>query len=44
MQDATSESVTPAHVDQGYSCEKAADAAQALGIRLQGVKLPEARC
>ena len=40
IQDATGDSVRLAHVDQGYTCEAAADAA--AGIALHVVKLPEA--
>ena len=43
VQDATGESVTLAYVDQGYTGEQAADAAQAHGIRLEVVKLPDAK-
>ncbi len=43
MQDATGDSVTLAYVDQGYTGKQAADAAQAHGIRLELVKLPEAK-
>ena len=43
VQDATGDSVTLAYVDQGYTGEQAADAAQADGIRLEVVKLPEAK-
>ena len=43
VQDATGQSVELAYVDQGYTGERAADAAQAEGIRLQVVKLPEAK-
>ena len=43
VQDATGQSVEVAYVDQGYTGERAANAAQAEGIRLQVVKLPEAK-
>ncbi len=43
VQAATGESVTLAYVDQGYTGEQAAEAAQAHGIRLEVVKLPEAK-
>jgi transposase len=43
VQDATGEHVEVAFVDQGYTGEQAAEDAAAQGIRLQGVKLPEAR-
>ncbi len=43
VQDATGESVELAYVDQGYTGESAAADAQAHGIRLEVVKLPEAR-
>jgi transposase len=43
VQDATGESVTLAYVDQGYTGEPAAEAAQAHGIKLEVVKLPEAK-
>ncbi|MBA2716975.1 MAG: IS5 family transposase [Propionibacteriales bacterium] len=43
VQDATGESVSLAYVDQGYTGEQAADAAQAHGIRLEVVKLPDAK-
>ena len=43
VQDATGESVTLAYVDQGYTGENAAEAAQAHGIRLGVVKLPDAK-
>ena len=42
VQAATGESVEVAFVDQGYTGEPAADAAAALGIRLEVVKLPAA--
>jgi transposase len=43
IQDATGENVTLAYVDQGYSGERAADAARAQGIALHVVRLPEAK-
>ena len=43
IQEATGESVTLAYVDQGYTGDKAADAAQERGITLEVVKLPEAK-
>jgi transposase len=43
VQEATGESVEMAFVDMGYTGEKAAEQAQAHGIRLEVVKLPEAR-
>jgi len=43
IQDATGESVELAFVDQGYTGEKAAEAAGAQGIKLHVVKLPEAK-
>ena len=43
VQDATGEHVEVAFVDQGYTGEQAAEDAAAQGIRLQVVKLPEAR-
>ena len=43
VQDATGESVTLAYVDQGYTGEQAANAAQAHGIRLEVVKRPDAK-
>ena len=43
VQDATGQSVTLAYVDQGYTGEQAADAAQAHGIRLDVVKLLQAK-
>lgn len=42
-QEATGETVKVAFVDQGYTGEAAAQAAQAHGIELQVVKLPEAK-
>ncbi len=44
VQDATGESVTLAYVDQGYTGERAAKAAQAHGIALEVVKLADAKC
>ena len=43
VQEATDLNVEIAFVDQGYTGEAAAQAAQAEGIRLEVVKLPEAR-
>ena len=43
IQEATGESVTLAYVDQGYTGDKAAEAAQERGITLEVVKLPEAK-
>ncbi len=43
VQDATGESVTLAYVDQGYTGEQPARDAQAHGITLEVVKLPEAK-
>jgi transposase len=43
VQDATGESVELAFVDQGYTGEAAAEAATAHGLRLEVVKLPEAK-
>jgi len=43
VQDATGESVEVAFVDQGYTGASSADAAAAEGIRLQVVKLPQAK-
>ncbi len=43
VQDATGEHVEVAFADQGYTGEQAAEDAAAQGIRLQVVKLPEAR-
>lgn len=43
VQDATGESVTLAYVDAGYTGQSAADAAQAHGIRLEVVKLADAK-
>ena len=43
IQDATNESVTLAYVDQGYTGENTAKAAEAHGIALEVVKLPEAK-
>lgn len=43
VQDATGESVELAYVDQGYTGETAADAAAQHGIRLEVIKLPEAK-
>jgi transposase len=43
VQDVTGSPVEVAFVDQGYTGDKPAQAAQAQGIRLQVVKLPEAK-
>jgi transposase len=43
VQDATGEQVEVAFVDQGYTGEQAAEDAAAHGIRLEVVKLPEAK-
>jgi transposase len=43
VQEATGQSVELAYVDQGYTGEQAAQAAAAHGIRLEVVKLPEAK-
>lgn len=43
VQEATGETVELAYVDQGYTGEAAAQAAQAHGIQLSVVKLPEAK-
>jgi transposase len=43
VQEATGESVELAYVDQGYTGEEPAAAAAARGIRLEVVKLPEAK-
>jgi hypothetical protein len=43
VQAATGESVGLAYVDQGYIVPKPATAAQAHGMRLEVVKLPEAQ-
>jgi transposase len=43
VQDVTGENVELAYVDQGYTGEAAAEAAQAHGIRLEVVKLPDAK-
>jgi transposase len=43
VQAATGEQVELAYVDQGYTGQEAADAAQARGIQLEVVKLPEAK-
>ena len=43
VQEVTGESVEVAFVDQGYTGENAAADAQANGIRLEVVKLPEAK-
>jgi len=43
VQEATGYSVEIAFVDQGYTGEEPADAAEAVGIQLQVVKFPEAK-
>jgi hypothetical protein len=43
MQQVTGNKVEPAYVDQGYTCEAAATAAQSHGIRLEVVKHPMAK-
>src|SRR5215204_4411807 len=43
VQEATGEAVDLAYVDQGYTGERPAEAAAAHGIRLEVVKLPEAK-
>ena len=43
VQEATGDSVSLAYVDQGYTGHRAAEAAQAHGIELEVVKLPEAK-
>ena len=43
VQELTGETVEVAFVDQGYTGEQAAEAAEAQGIRLEVVKLPEAK-
>jgi transposase len=43
VQASTGQSVDLAYVDQGYTGQKAADAAKAHGIELEVVKLPEAK-
>ena len=43
VQEATGSSVRLAYVDQGYTGERAGEAAQAHGIALEVVKLPEAK-
>ena len=43
VQDATGESVEVAYVDQGYTGDHPAEAAAAHGIKLEVVKLPEAK-
>jgi transposase len=43
IQDATGDSVSLAYVDQGYTGERAAEAAEQHGIALEVVKLPEAK-
>ena len=43
IQEVTGETVELAYVDQGYTGQEAADAAQAHSIRLEVVKLPDAK-
>ena len=43
VQEATGDSVSLAYVDQGYTGQRAAEAARAHGIALEVVKLPEAK-
>ena len=43
VQEMTEQSVEVAFVDQGYTGEEAAEAAQAEGMRLEVIKLPEAK-
>jgi transposase len=43
IQDVTDDTVSLAYVDQGYTGETAAKAAAAEGIKLEVVKLPEAK-
>lgn len=43
VQAATGDSVELAYVDQGYSGQRAAEAAEAHGIQLEVIKLPEAK-
>lgn len=43
VQEATGESVELAYVDQGYTAEKAAKAAEACGMRLEVVKHKETK-
>jgi transposase len=43
IQEVTDASVAVAYVDQGYTGQEPAEAAQAQGIRLEVVKLPEAK-
>ncbi len=43
VQEATGETVELAYVDQGYTGQEPASAAAAQGIRLEVVKLPEAK-
>jgi transposase len=43
VQKATGQSVELAFVDQGYTGEEAANAAEGMGMRLEVVKLPEAK-
>ena len=43
VQEATGESVVLAYVDQGYTGEEPAEAAEEHGIRLEVVKRPEAK-
>jgi transposase len=43
VQEATHQSVELAYVDQGYTGDAAADAAQSQGMQLEVIKLPEAK-
>jgi transposase len=43
VQEVTDQSVELAYVDQGYTGEAAADAAQSQGMQLEVIKLPEAK-
>lgn len=43
MQEASGENVELAYVDQGYTGERPADAADGLGIKMEEVKLPEGK-
>jgi transposase len=43
VQSTTGQSVDLAYVDQSYTGERAANAARAHGIELEGVKLPDAK-
>jgi len=43
VQEVSGESIERTHVDQGHTGEEPAEAAQAHGIRLDVIGLPEAR-